>query len=157
MSDVAVQFPIEMSDAAAAKVKALITEEENPELKLRVYITGGGCSGFQYGFTFDEKINDGDTVIEKDNVIMVVDGMSLQYLVGGVVDYIKRKAILKAGTTATGDIDPQFQLWIFLFGDQRFDFRCRRIAHLNGKLHCYVTHNYLSWLMAKNDSVYLSI
>ena len=73
MSDVAVQFPIEMSDAAAAKVKALITEEENPELKLRVYITGGGCSGFQYGFTFDEKINDGDTVIEKDNVIMVVD------------------------------------------------------------------------------------
>jgi iron-sulfur cluster insertion protein len=73
---------------AAAKVKALITEEENPELKLRVYITGGGCSGFQYGFTFDEKINDGDTVIEKDNVIMVVDGMSLQYLVGGVVDYI---------------------------------------------------------------------
>jgi N-acetylmuramoyl-L-alanine amidase len=64
------------------------TEEENPELKLRVYITGGGCSGFQYGFTFDEKINDGDTVIEKDNVIMVVDGMSLQYLVGGVVDYI---------------------------------------------------------------------
>ena len=88
MSDVAVQFPIEMTDAAAAKVKALITEEANPELKLRVYITGGGCSGFQYGFTFDEKINDGDTVIEKDNVIMVVDGMSLQYLVGGVVDYI---------------------------------------------------------------------
>ncbi|MDD2344329.1 MAG: iron-sulfur cluster insertion protein ErpA, partial [Tolumonas sp.] len=76
------------TDAAAAKVKALITEEANPELKLRVYITGGGCSGFQYGFTFDEKINDGDTVVEKDSVIMVVDGMSLQYLVGGVVDYI---------------------------------------------------------------------
>ena len=87
MSDVAVQFPIEMSDAAAAKVKTLITEEENPELKLRVYITGGGCSGFQYGFTLDEKNNDGDTVVEKNGVNMVVDGMSLQYLVGGVVDY----------------------------------------------------------------------
>ena len=88
MSDsVEIQFPIQMSDAAANKVKSLITEEENPELKLRVYITGGGCSGFQYGFTFDEKINDGDTVVEKNGVIMVVDGMSLQYLVGGVVDY----------------------------------------------------------------------
>ncbi len=87
MSDVAMQFPIEMTDAAAAKIKALITEEENPELKLRVYITGGGCSGFQYGFTFDEKINETDTVIEKNGVIMLVDGMSLQYLVGGVVDY----------------------------------------------------------------------
>ena len=89
MSDVAVQFPIEMSDAAAAKVKTLITEEENPDLKLRVYITGGGCSGFQYGFTFDETINEGDTVIEKNGVIMVIDSMSLQYLVGGVVDYIE--------------------------------------------------------------------
>lgn len=87
MSDVAMQFPIEMTDAAAAKIKALITEEENPELKLRVYITGGGCSGFQYGFTFDEKANETDTVIEKNGVIMLVDGMSLQYLVGGVVDY----------------------------------------------------------------------
>lgn len=82
-------LPIQMSDAAAAKVKSLITEEENPELKLRVYITGGGCSGFQYGFTFDEKINEGDTVIEKNGVTMVVDSMSLQYLVGGVVDYIE--------------------------------------------------------------------
>lgn len=87
MSDVAVQFPIEMTEAAAAKVKALITEEENPELKLRVYITGGGCSGFQYGFTFDEKVNPDDTVVEKDGVNMLVDSMSLQYLVGGVVDY----------------------------------------------------------------------
>ena len=90
MSDsVEVQFPIQMTDAAATKVKSLITEEENPELKLRVYITGGGCSGFQYGFTFDEAINDGDTVIEKNGVIMVIDSMSLQYLVGGVVDYIE--------------------------------------------------------------------
>ena len=61
MSDsVEIQFPIQMTDAAATKVKSLITEEENPDLKLRVYITGGGCSGFQYGFTFDEAINDGD-------------------------------------------------------------------------------------------------
>lgn len=87
MSDVEVQFPIEMTDAAAAKIKSLITEEENLELKLRVYITGGGCSGFQYGFTFDEKANETDIVIEKNGVIMVVDSMSLQYLVGGVVDY----------------------------------------------------------------------
>ena len=77
----------QMTDAAANKVKTLITEEENPELKLRVYITGGGCSGFQYGFTFDEKINDGDTVVEKSGVTMVIDPMSLQYLVGGSVDY----------------------------------------------------------------------
>ena len=81
--------PILFTDAAANKVKSLITEEENPDLKLRVYITGGGCSGFQYGFTFDEAINDGDTVIEKNGVIMVIDSMSLQYLVGGVVDYIE--------------------------------------------------------------------
>ncbi|ANB53015.1 MULTISPECIES: iron-sulfur cluster insertion protein ErpA [Aeromonas] len=80
-------LPIQMTDAAANKVKSLITEEENPELKLRVYITGGGCSGFQYGFTFDEKINDGDTVVEKNGVTMVIDPMSLQYLVGGSVDY----------------------------------------------------------------------
>ncbi|MFM5752251.1 iron-sulfur cluster insertion protein ErpA [Aeromonas veronii] len=80
-------LPIQMTDAAAKKVKNLITEEENPELKLRVYITGGGCSGFQYGFTFDEKINDGDTVVEKNGVTMVIDPMSLQYLVGGSVDY----------------------------------------------------------------------
>ena len=83
------EFPIQMTDAAANKVKSLISEEENPQLKLRVYITGGGCSGFQYGSTFDEKINDGDTVIEKNGVIMVIDGMSLQYLVGGVVDYVE--------------------------------------------------------------------
>lgn len=81
------EIPIQFSDAAASKVKILIDEEENPNLKLRVYVTGGGCSGFQYGFTFDEKINDGDTVIDKLNVALVVDPMSLQYLMGGVVDY----------------------------------------------------------------------
>lgn len=81
------EFPIEFSDAAAIKVKSLIEEEENPDLKLRVFVTGGGCSGFQYGFTFDEKVNDGDTLIDKQSVALVVDPMSLQYLMGGVVDY----------------------------------------------------------------------
>lgn len=85
MSDV--ELPIKFSDAAAAKVQALLLEEENQELKLRVYVTGGGCSGFQYGFTFDEKVNDGDMRIEKNGVSMVVDPMSIQYLVGGEVDY----------------------------------------------------------------------
>ncbi|MFT6269636.1 MAG: iron-sulfur cluster insertion protein [Alphaproteobacteria bacterium] len=84
---VEVAMPIEFSDAAASKVKNLIAEEENPALKLRVYVTGGGCSGFQYGFTFDEKVNDGDMTIENQTVTLVVDPMSLQYLVGGIVDY----------------------------------------------------------------------
>ncbi|MGF1732657.1 iron-sulfur cluster insertion protein ErpA [Photobacterium kasasachensis] len=85
MSDA--NLPLNFSDVAANKVKALIAEEENPELKLRVYITGGGCSGFQYGFTFDEKVNEGDTTIENSGVTLVVDPMSLQYLLGGTVDY----------------------------------------------------------------------
>lgn len=82
-----VSLPLEFTDAAARKVKALLAEEENPNLKLRVYITGGGCSGFQYGFTFDEKVSDDDLTIEKQGVALVVDPMSLQYLVGGCVDY----------------------------------------------------------------------
>lgn len=82
-----VNVPLSFSDAAAQRVKMLIAEEENPELKLRVYITGGGCSGFQYGFTFDESVNDGDTTIVNSGVTLVVDPMSLQYLIGGVVDY----------------------------------------------------------------------
>jgi len=72
---------------AADKVKALIEEEGNDALKLRVFVTGGGCSGFQYGFSFDEKINDGDTTIEKDGVTFLVDPMSYQYLVGAELDY----------------------------------------------------------------------
>lgn len=83
------ELPIKFSDAAASKVLSLITEEENPELKLRVYVTGGGCSGFSYGFTFDEKVNDGDMTIVKKGVTMVIDPMSLQYLVDGEVDYIE--------------------------------------------------------------------
>jgi iron-sulfur cluster insertion protein len=82
-----VQVPIQFTDAAANKVLTLVTDEENPALKLRVYVTGGGCSGFQYGFTFDEKVNDGDLTIDKNGVTMVVDPMSLQYLMGGTVDY----------------------------------------------------------------------
>ena len=80
-------MPLQVTDAAAKKVKILIADEENPNLRLRVYITGGGCSGFQYGFTFDDAINDGDMTIEKEGVALVVDPMSLQYLVGGCVDY----------------------------------------------------------------------
>lgn len=87
MTDVAQAMPIEFTEAAADKVKTLIAEEENPELKLRVYVTGGGCSGFQYGFTFDEKVNAGDMEIERNGVTLLVDPMSLQYLVGGVVNY----------------------------------------------------------------------
>ncbi|AOE40269.1 iron-sulfur cluster insertion protein ErpA [Pantoea agglomerans] len=87
MSDEVVALPLQFTDAAATKVKNLIADEENPALKLRVYITGGGCSGFQYGFTFDDQMNDGDMTIEKQGVSLVVDPMSLQYLVGGSVDY----------------------------------------------------------------------
>ena len=82
-----IQVPLIFTDAAAKKVKSLIEGEDNPNLRLRVYITGGGCSGFQYGFTFDDQINDGDLTIENQNVGLVVDTMSLQYLIGGTVDY----------------------------------------------------------------------
>ncbi|WP_353153440.1 iron-sulfur cluster insertion protein ErpA [Pollutimonas bauzanensis] len=79
--------PIIFTDAAAAKVKDLLSEEGNPELKLRVFVQGGGCSGFQYGFTFDETINDDDTTIDKEGVQLLVDPMSFQYLVGAEIDY----------------------------------------------------------------------
>ena len=82
-----IQVPLIFTDAAAKKVKSLIEGEDNPNLRLRVYITGGGCSVFQYGFTFDDQINDGDLTIENQNVGLVVDPMSLQYLIGGTVDY----------------------------------------------------------------------
>jgi iron-sulfur cluster insertion protein len=80
--------PMVFSDSAAAKVKDLIEEEKNPGLKLRVYVTGGGCSGFQYGFTFDEKVNEGDTTVEKGGVSLLIDPMSFQYLVGAEIDYV---------------------------------------------------------------------
>jgi iron-sulfur cluster insertion protein len=75
------------TDAAAAKVKSLIDEEGNPNLKLRVFVQGGGCSGFQYGFTFDEEAADDDTRMEKGGVTLLVDPASLQYLAGAEIDY----------------------------------------------------------------------
>ncbi len=75
------------TDAAAAKVKDLLIDEGNPDLKLRVFVQGGGCSGFQYGFTFDETVNEDDTTIDKDGVQLLVDPMSFQYLVGAEIDY----------------------------------------------------------------------
>ena len=79
--------PLVFTDAAAAKVKELIDEEGNAELKLRVFVTGGGCSGFQYGFTFDESISEGDAVIERGGVRLLIDPMSVQYLTGAEIDY----------------------------------------------------------------------
>ena len=75
------------SDAAAGKVKALVDEEENDSLKLRVFVTGGGCSGFEYGFTFDEDVEDDDTQIDKGGVALLIDALSYQYLAGSVIDY----------------------------------------------------------------------
>jgi len=79
--------PLVFTDSAAAKVKELVDEEGNPDLKLRVFVQGGGCSGFQYGFTFDELINDDDTQMSKNGVTLLIDAMSLQYLVGAEIDY----------------------------------------------------------------------
>lgn len=82
-----VEAPFLFTDSAAVKVGELIREEDNENLKLRVYITGGGCSGFQYGFTFDEEIADDDTMIEKKGVTVLIDSMSIQYLEGAEIDY----------------------------------------------------------------------
>ena len=85
--------PVDMSnmlvftDSAARKVKELIEEEGNPELKLRVFVSGGGCSGFQYGFTFDEIANEDDTAFQKNGVTLLIDPMSFQYLTGAEIDY----------------------------------------------------------------------
>ena len=79
--------PIVFTDAAALKVRELISEEDNPDLKLRVFISGGGCSGFQYGFTFDEQTEEGDSSVENQGVTLVVDPMSVQYLMGAEIDY----------------------------------------------------------------------
>ena len=79
--------PLVFTDNAANKVKSLIDEEGNTELKLRVFVIGGGCSGFQYGFTFDEETAEEDTVMEKNGVQLLIDAMSYQYLVGAEIDY----------------------------------------------------------------------
>ncbi len=82
-----VAVPLVFTDAAATKVQLLIEEEKNTRLKLRVFINGGGCSGFQYGFTFDETEQDGDTRIEKNGVTLLIDPTSFQYLAGAEIDY----------------------------------------------------------------------
>jgi len=87
MTDTVEKNALEFTDAAAQKVQDLIEEEGDERLMLRVFISGGGCSGFQYGFTFDQDICEGDTVIEKRGVKLLVDPMSYQYLVGAEIDY----------------------------------------------------------------------
>jgi iron-sulfur cluster insertion protein len=79
--------PLVFTDSAADKVRQLVDEEGNPDLKLRVFVQGGGCSGFQYGFTFDEIVNEDDTQMNKNGVTLLIDAMSLQYLVGAEIDY----------------------------------------------------------------------
>lgn len=79
--------PLIFTDSAVGKVRELIEEEGNTNLKLRVFVTGGGCSGFQYGFTFDEEVAEDDTVMEKDGVTLLIDPMSFQYLSGAEIDY----------------------------------------------------------------------
>lgn len=80
---------VQFTDRAAFKVRALREEEGNPALNLRVYITGGGCSGFSYGFTFDEERQDDDTIVDNGDVTLLVDAMSIQYLAGSEVDYLQ--------------------------------------------------------------------
>ncbi len=79
--------PLVFTDSAANKVKSLIDEEGDSELKLRVFVTGGGCSGFQYGFSFEDTVNEDDTIMEKNGVSLLIDPMSYQYLVGAEIDY----------------------------------------------------------------------
>ena len=86
-SESAMPAPLIFTDAAAGKVKQLIEEEKNDNLKLRVFVSGGGCSGFQYGFTFDEELQEGDTSVENGGVTLLIDPMSYQYLVGAEIDY----------------------------------------------------------------------
>jgi len=81
--------PINLTDSAVSKLADLLAEENNPNLKLRVFVNGGGCSGFNYGFTFDEDQNEDDFLIEKDTVKVLVDTMSYQYLAGATIDYIE--------------------------------------------------------------------
>ena len=87
MAEVFVPSPINLTDRAVSKVKELIGGEGNPDLHLRVFVTGGGCSGFQYGFSFDDEHQEDDTEVLTDGVKIVIDGLSYQYLVGSTVDY----------------------------------------------------------------------
>jgi iron-sulfur cluster insertion protein len=87
MSSAETESPLVFTAAAAAKVATLIEEEGNPGLMLRVHIQGGGCSGFQYGFAFDDTVNDGDTQVVTDGVTLLVDPMSIQYMMGAEIDF----------------------------------------------------------------------
>ncbi len=86
-TDTVAASPVNFTDSAANKVLQLITDENNLNLKLRIFVSGGGCSGFQYGFTFDENIGDGDTCVEKAGVTLLIDPMSYQYLMGAEIDF----------------------------------------------------------------------
>jgi len=86
-SNIEMPASLVFTDNAAKKVKELIEEEGSPDLKLRVFVGGGGCSGFQYGFTFEEQVNEDDTQVQKDSVTLLVDPVSLQYLMGAEIDY----------------------------------------------------------------------
>jgi iron-sulfur cluster assembly accessory protein len=106
---------INLTARAIEKVRDLVTEEENEQLKLRVFITGGGCSGFQYGFTFDELVADDDTALETEGVTLLVDAMSLQYLAGSVVDYTEglqgsRFVVTNPNATATCGCGSSFSI-----------------------------------------------
>jgi iron-sulfur cluster insertion protein len=87
MNDMSEQSPLIFTDAAAKKVRELVAEEGDESLMLRVFISGGGCSGFQYGFTFDQEVGEGDAVVENQGVRLLVDTLSYQYLVGAEIDY----------------------------------------------------------------------
>jgi iron-sulfur cluster insertion protein len=87
MNAVTEMSPLVFTDSAANKVKSLIEEEGNADLKLRVFVTGGGCSGFQYGFTFDEVKNEDDFTMDKNGVTLLIDPMSMQYMMGAEIDY----------------------------------------------------------------------
>ena len=86
-AEMTIPEPLVFTDAAARKVRELVLEEQNPSLKLRVYVQGGGCSGFQYGFTFDEDLGEGDISVDNGGVQLIVDPMSFQYLMGSEIDY----------------------------------------------------------------------
>ena len=80
-------MPLYTSESAVAKVKSLVKEQGNPDLKLRVFVTGGGCSGFQYGFSFDELVAEDDTIVEEKGAFVLADSLSIQYLQGSTVNY----------------------------------------------------------------------
>lgn len=106
---------VNLSARAVQKVRELVTEEENEELKLRVFITGGGCSGFQYGFTFDELVADDDTSIERGGVTVLIDPMSFPYLAGSEVDYTEglegsRFIVTNPNATATCGCGSSFSI-----------------------------------------------